>query len=522
MALKTRFRARWTTPGLVVMVAAAALIVYSRAWEHPFVYDDVFAVREHPVVRGDHPWHAVVTSPYWPRDYTPDPLYRPLALASFRVNAALFGMGAFSFHVVNSILHACAASWVALIGIRLWGRVSAGWIAGTVFAVHPALTEAVAPIVGRSELLASAFILLMLYLHIGRVASERGPSFGYHVGLSAVYALACASKEHGILAVALIGAVDVWSRQRSASAPPPMRRWLNTLGASHYLGLILVAAGVFLARWAIFGWQTSLPPTADNTEFNPLDAATPTARVATAFQLLLLAIRLMVVPIGLCPIWAKGGVDVARALTAPEVLAGVALAIVLAGALWVTCRRGRALFVPLAGLVLFLLIPCHFIPVANWFFAERWLYAPAAMLLVAASGVATLAPRASVVAAGAVVCVFSVVAWGYQACWRSNEAIIHTVVERQPTNYVGLREACKWYERRESIESAAVYIARLVEHHPDEAWTWYFQAKLLVERGSFVEADGAMERFRRVAFLGEFTPKVVELSRRIARELRED
>jgi hypothetical protein len=519
MAHENRGRSLIVTASLVAMVVIVALIVYAQAWHHPFVFDDVLAVRDHAVVRGDVGWHAVLTAPYWPRDFTPDPLYRPATIASYRLNASIFGMNPFWFHVVNSVLHASCAVLVALTAVRLWGRVAAGLAAGVVFATHPVLAEAVVPVAGRSELLAALFVLLLLYSHLSHVVSGRGATVGHHLAVSVLYLLACTSKEHGILAIVVVAAIDLWSRRGSSRPRPAFRRWANTLAASHYVGLILAAAAFLVTRWAIFGWQTSLPPSTDNTEFNPLDAASTLEAVATPFKLLLVAVQLMVVPVGLCPIWAKGGLDLASGMLAPPVLGGMVLAIVLAVSLVATGFRGRKLFVPLAGLVVFLLIPCHFVPVANWFFAERWLYTPTAMLVIGAAGAAVVAPRFSVIAGVVIGVAFSVTAWRYQACWQSNKQIIDCVLDRQPLNYAGLREACRWYERRGRIEDAAVYIDRLVEHHADEASSWYFRAGWLVEQGRFVEAARAMDEFRRMASIPEFTLKMVQLSERIERGL---
>jgi len=509
---------RASTILLLVAVASAAFLVHSRSWYHPFVYDDVFAVRDHPVVRGDRPWLEVLTTPYWPRTFTPDPLYRPVTLATFRLNAEWFGLTARDFHIANSLLHACAACLVMLAAWIVWGRIAAGGIAGMLFAVHPVHAESVALIVGRSELLTLIFVLAMLIVHLRRSVSERRASVGYHVFLSILYALACLSKEHGVLAIVMIAAVDAWAWQRGGERHAPLRKHLNHLAASHYLGLVLVLAGVFFVRWLLFGWNRSLPAGVDNSAFNPLDDADTLHTLATPFKLLALSIQLMLLPLNLCPIWAKGGLDIAGSFLDVEVLTGVACA-GIAVATIVRARRHTA-SVFLVGVVVFLLIPCHFVSAANWFFAERWLYTPTAMLLIAGSGVVCWWPRFATIAAAAIAVAFAAESWVYQTCWRNDESIVQAVVDRQPGNFVGLREMCRVLDIHDRLDRGAEYVARLVGRHPDEAATWYYQAKLWADQGRFDDARRALHRFYDLAQLPDIDGPVTELAHRLEQSER--
>jgi len=511
---------RSTTLLMMLTVAGAALIVHARSWSHPFVYDDVFAVRDHPVVRGDEPWPAILTSPYWPRTFTPDPLFRPVTLASFRLNADLFGMSARNFHVANSILHALASTLVALAAMVVWRRAAAGWMAGLPFALHPVHTEAVALIVGRSELLTLIFLLAMLILHLRHARTDRRPSLPYHLGLSALYALACFSKEHGVLAIALIAAIDFNTSLDRSKCPETPRQLLRRLASSHYLGLIIVAASIFFVRWLLFRWQTSLPSGVDNSAFNPMDNAQLAEKLLTPFKLLALSLQLILLPVNLCPIWAKGGLNLTGYLLDPPVLAGIAAGALLAAAA-IRLRRHPA-FAFVTGALVFLLIPCHFIPVASWFFGERWLYTPTALFLIFASGLARAWPRVATAATCLIALAWATETWRYQNCWASDEAIVHAVVDRQPRNFVGLREMCTLLDLRDSLATGGSYVRLLVQCHPDETATWYFQAKLLAESGHYPEARLALDRYWESASLPDLSPQLSELVHRLENADRHD
>lgn len=518
MSDSAKSRTQRASVALLLTVAAVAILLYARSWSHPFVYDDVVAVRDHPLVNGDRPWVEILTSPYWPREVTPDPLYRPLTVASFRANAFFFSHDPFNFHVTNSVLHALGACFVALLAVRLWGKQAPGWIAGLLFATHPVHTEAVVPVVGRSELLAMIFIIWMTYVHVQRVALSRPPSVTYHCGLALLYALACAAKEHGVLALAVIVAIDVWNRRRTPISSQSARRHLNELAASHYLGLIVVLTALLTMRWTIFAWQTSMPEGVDNSMYNPLDTAGLEERLATPFTLAALAVQLICLPVNLCPIWGKGGINLTSSLLAPDCLAGIAIIAGLVVAMVFTLRRRLPAMIPIAGLLTFLAIPCHFIPVANWFFAERWLYLPSAMLILTFAGIGAAAPKRALAGGVVVAAVFATMAWRYQESWRSDESMVRTVVQRQPLNCPGLCGICNLLEGRGDIEEAEQYIRRLVRHHPDEPQTWYFQARLLAERRQFSDALTAINRYVEMAQLPGLTPKVLALWKRIRQQ----
>ena len=79
-------------------------------------------------------------------------------------------------------------------------------------------------------------------------------------------------------------------------------------------------------------------------------------------------------------------------------------------------RPFRRVLIPLVGLVVFMVLPCHFVPGANWLFAERWLYAPITMLLPTCSAITRIAPRRAVVSVLVVIPLMSVMGVRYQRC----------------------------------------------------------------------------------------------------------
>jgi len=177
---------RWGLPVLV------ALAVYAGVLPAGFVFDDVPALLENPVVNGERPFAEV-----WTRDFWGKPpersigSYRPVALGSLAVDARLFGLTPGPFHAINWVLHALVTGLVMLAGRRLVGDRAAWW-AGLVFATLAAPSEAVQGIVGRADLLLGATALLGLRAH-----RQPGP-WGAALAVAA-FGLALGSKESAVM-----------------------------------------------------------------------------------------------------------------------------------------------------------------------------------------------------------------------------------------------------------------------------------------------------------------------------------
>ena len=460
---------------LLAVVGLAGLIAYLPQCRYDFVYDDTYIISQNPIVRGGA-WWRCLAEPYWPPNLGTDPLYRPITTLSLRLDYAMFGDQPGGYRATNALLHSLCSVVTALLAVRLWRSRRAGWVAGLLFAAHPVHAEAVSMVVGRAELLAALFSIMLIYRHVGYLDGPRVPSAKHHLISALLLLLAVGSKEHAVLAAGGIVCLDLWARG-SASQRSSIRERANRLAASHYLGLILAATAFFFVRWLIFGGRTTLPPDQVNVFANPLIDAATTTRLAVPPALLLLSLRLLAVPIGLCPIWSVGGLELPQTFWRADVLAGAALAVAVLFVVGLGLRRRWRAAVPVVLAGLFLILPCHFLPAANWLFAERWLYVPSVFLIVLVAGLGRyrrLLPVFAVIAA-----VLFVVNWRYQRCWQNTDDLMQAVVERHPYSYHGLIGCAYRMKLRDKLPEAEPYIARLMERFPDSPRTWYYQALLM-------------------------------------------
>lgn len=172
-----RLHAPWARAALVSAVLGA--VVYSNTLGASFVWDDRAAVVGNADVQGTTSWWDLVQHDFWGQNITaPDShkSYRPLTVASFRVNFAVTGAqaAATGFHLVNVLLHSVVSALVAVVASRLPGATAVrSLVAGMLFAVHPVHVEAVASVVGRADVLAALFYLAALLAYMRAASGSR-------------------------------------------------------------------------------------------------------------------------------------------------------------------------------------------------------------------------------------------------------------------------------------------------------------------------------------------------------------
>lgn len=208
----------------IVLLLAAAVLVYSDVFLNTFTFDDGLYIMGNPQV----------TAPSARAFFAPNRtsnVVRPLTFATFALNWALHGARPFGFLAVNVLLHAGVTLllYFLLKAILEPEGASLAFAAACLFAVHPLHTEAVASIVGRSELLAAAFLLAAWLLHV----RDR------EIGALICFALAVLSKESAVvfLPLVLVGdyAMGRWK---------PPARYVRIAGVTLlYLGLLWKVGG---------------------------------------------------------------------------------------------------------------------------------------------------------------------------------------------------------------------------------------------------------------------------------------
>lgn len=142
----------WLWP---VLILAIGLVVFFPSLNHQFVYDDWWFIVKNPAVK-----HLLPIPDYFfsastsaaPLAQMNQDVYRPLAILSFAINNAFFGLSPVSFRFFGILLHVTNA---CLLWVFLRRRVSevAAFLGALLFLLHPVQVESVVWISQRSILL---------------------------------------------------------------------------------------------------------------------------------------------------------------------------------------------------------------------------------------------------------------------------------------------------------------------------------------------------------------------------------
>jgi Flp pilus assembly protein TadD len=381
---------------LTATIVLAAVAAHAPLYRAGYVQDDHLAVEESATVaRGD--LSAIFSGSYWEGARGQDrTLYRPITVLSYAFERKISGSpNPLLSHALNVLLHVLAALALAALAHRLGGSGWGAAGAGLLFALHPVLTEAVANVVGRAEILAALFTLLAL---LAQSASGRWEPPGARAtagsetshrlaswGAAALVFLALGSKETAIAGVGLLVLQEILFRPPSRGR---IRPWLVDRGAALAPSALAVVLHVILRIRALeaVALAQRVPP-ADNP-LVPLEGA---ERLATALAIAARYARLVFLPVRLSADYSGDVIATERTLLAPRPLLGLAFL-----AAWVVLavlpllllrRRGSAGTVPgLARQVSFsaalFLLP--YLVIGNLLFrvgagmAERFLYLPTA------------------------------------------------------------------------------------------------------------------------------------------------
>ena len=147
-----------------VFCAAAAVLVHLNTLQCGICYDDEPAIKKNKDLKPElTSWFDLLSHDFWGADITSTTShksYRPLTVATFRLNYMLHELQPLGYHLVNVLLHSAVCYLYVLLCGVVFSEVWPALIAGLLFAVHPIHTEAVAGLVGRTELLSAIFFCL--------------------------------------------------------------------------------------------------------------------------------------------------------------------------------------------------------------------------------------------------------------------------------------------------------------------------------------------------------------------------
>ena len=141
--------------GLVCAVLGSC--VYLSSLDCQLVFDDAAAIEGNGDLRPNASWTNLLRNDFWGlpiSDADSHKSYRPLCVATFRINYMFHELEPLGYHLVNVVLHGMVCFLFVQLCAMVFGHVWPSLVAGMLFAVHPIHTEAVC------ELLAIVVLLV--------------------------------------------------------------------------------------------------------------------------------------------------------------------------------------------------------------------------------------------------------------------------------------------------------------------------------------------------------------------------
>lgn len=457
----------WIAAAMLAVLAVGAS--YSSLF-NGFAYDDVYILEKAGRHTMDGWWRDFATT-YWPRNMGGDG-YRPLTVTAFRAEWVAGAGKPLVFHAVNVALHAFTTVVVLGLAASLL-PFAAALMAAALYAVHPVHVEAIANVVGQSELVVALLVTLAVTIYVrARNAGTLGwPGWAL---IAMLYLLACFFKEHAIVLPALLLVAEL----TVVVDRTPVRQKLARLRAP-YLALAAVALAYLLARSRIVlgggaGFVPFLP-----FQVVKFDAAD---RVLTAIGVVPEWVRLLLWPARLSAQYSPQDVEIAQGFSVAQ-LPGLMLLVGLLGLTIACWRRSPVTSLGIAWAVLTLLPSSNFLIPAGFIIAERTLLLPSVgAMLAIASAIPWIYGRIEHSRAAqlalAAVAVMLVAIGGLRShdrnrVWRDNETLLAQSVIDAPDSYRAHHMLGQWYLERGRRAPGEYHLRRALELFPHDPVVMY-------------------------------------------------
>lgn len=314
----------------LIACPVVAVLLYLPTLAHDFVFDDRAVIGLSPLLQDAGSLPRLLATPYWNTPRENRLLYRPLTSLTLAIDRAVAGgIRPLWFHLVNALLHGCATFLVTLLALEILPGLRAPAVAGLLFGLHPVHVEAVAGIVGRSEVLAACGAVGAVIGHRAALCSPGRRGILWMCVAWACCLVGVMAKESAVAAPALCLLQDL----AFPGATPPSRRRRSALYAGY-----AAAVGLYLAaRLAVLGTLgVGRPiPFVDN----PAAAAGGIAGRLTALATVPRYAILLLFPARLSADYSFDQIPVVRSLADPWAVSGILLILaVVGGGAWILAR----------------------------------------------------------------------------------------------------------------------------------------------------------------------------------------
>lgn len=493
------------------LAAAVAILCYVNSLQCTFCFDDLSAVVENQDLRGDTPLTDIFRNDFWGTPMSQDgshKSYRPLTVASFRINYSLGELNPLGYHLMNVLLHAAVCyMFVRLSNMVLKDSISSS-MCGLLFAVHPIHTEAVAGIVGRAESLSAIFFIATFVCYTYSIRENGQTSFLYLICSIVLCIVSTLCKEQGITVVAVCCVYDLFVAHQVdiGDLIEALKRFISTHILPDWFRpvfircSILLVSTLFLMFLRIHIMGAELPVF---TQFdNPAAVAPTPTRQLTFAYLLFVNAGLLLLPLHLCCDWTMQTIPLIESITDWRNFQTIGFFVSM-GLLGWYCAFGKEW--EKKGVIAALsLLVFPFIPASNLFFpvgfvvAERILYVPSmGFILLVVIGWRKLRNQhkhISDVLISITVVFMALKTIDRNPAWFNDEALFKSAIIVNPKNAKLYNNLGHVYEDRGDLVAAESYFHHAVDIQPDDIGSHINMGRVLKALERFDESEASYQK----------------------------
>jgi tetratricopeptide (TPR) repeat protein len=387
-----------------------------------FIWDDEFLILYNPIIKSLKNIPSAFTHEFFHNAFETEQItfYRPIVTVLNALQYHTFGLRPLWWRLTNILLHSLNAvlCYLFLTGILKLGRNGA--FAGSLFfAVHPALSEPVCFVSGRTDLLALCLILsaALLFYH------ERTRQNFYGTVALLFFIAGLFTKELVLMLPAALAGVDYIASETTSPK----------LMLSKRLPALLFRLSPFLLAGIVYMMTRFFLIKGIQIPHYPSGSALTTW--LTMPRVFLRYLRLIIAPAGLVCDYTNY-FTIETSPFSPRFLTGMGVIVVMLLAMARLLRQRSQYVTGVLWFILFLLPVSNIFPLGLWM-AERFLYIPmvgiAIIIAVAADGRMGrfLAVR---ILFGAVLVIFAGISMARSLTWRDAPTLWSDAVRKNPAN----------------------------------------------------------------------------------------
>jgi len=465
--------------GAAIAVAALAWIIYASTLSAGFVWDDHNLVEMQPENPGLADFTRLWTSDFWLKTEgkSGSRYYRPLTSTTFLVDRVLYGKDPAGYHFTNLVIYSALCIMACSLFRKLLPSHRTALLAGLLFAAHPAHTENVAWVSGRTDLVCALFMLAAFYAYLQ--ADRSGDKKTWAAAL-VLFALSLLGKEMSITMVAAV----------------PVHSWLEHRKIKQAALRAVPFLAVAAAFWALH--SAAAPHVGEENIYTA-----PAAYAGNVIRNLALGLWHCLVPGGFHYLVTATREEAARFFALPSwpwlAAMAAAPALVAAGSVLAAVKKRNLAALGLSCALIAILPVSGLVPIGV-VFALRFLLIPSffAVLVAAAAlapldsktiGIGGIEMNAALLAGIPVVILYAGISMARTPEWKSDVTLMQSAIEHEPGIALAHFLLGNGLAEQGELSEAAEHYKRALEQRPGYIQAEYNLGVVLERMGETGQAE---------------------------------